>query len=167
MKNNSFLSRAKLHCTCYLIKKTSLLLFVAGLFVPGLAGAHPVTVAQPAPTGYLQVFSSTQESQWGEGSFYYLHTGYSVQDSTGKEVKWVENHNSSVDETPEKVELAAGTYTIRAQSDQAGTVKIAVVVKPGRTLALHLENERGDAPKTPVSGQAVTAVCGKVAGWKA
>src|ERR1700742_4338409 len=74
MKNTSFLSRVHSTCACFLIRKTGLLFGLAGLFVPGLAGAHPVDAAKPAATGYLQVFSSTEQSQWGEGSFYYLHT---------------------------------------------------------------------------------------------
>ena len=92
-----------------------------------------------ASFGYLKVFSSTQESQWGEGSYYYLHTGYRIYDSTGKAVKWVENHNTSIDEDPEKVELAPGAYTIWAQSDKDGYVKVPVVIKPARITAVHLE----------------------------
>jgi hypothetical protein len=35
------------------------------------------------------------------------------------------NHDDSTDETPEKVELAPGKYTIWAQSDKDGYVNIA------------------------------------------
>jgi flagellar hook assembly protein FlgD len=89
--------------------------------------------------GYLTVFSSTEETQWGEGSYYYVHTGYRIYDSAGKVVKWVENHDTSIDEDPQKVELAPGTYTIWAQSDKDGYVKVPVVIKLARTTAVHLE----------------------------
>lgn len=96
------------------------------------------------PFGYLEVFSSTQQTQWGEGSFYYLHTGYRIFDAKGKTVKWVENHDSVTDEQPQKVELAPGKYTIWAQSDQRGYVKMSVSIGLARTTTVQLENDRDD-----------------------
>jgi hypothetical protein len=145
-----------------LAKTVGLLLLLACFFLQGHAQASPGQ-DDSASFGYLKVFSSTQESQWGEGSYYYLHTGYRIYDSTGKVVKWVENHDSSTDETPEKVELAPGRYTIWAQSDKDGYVKVPIVVTPYQTALIHLESEQEEINPA----QAVTTSSGKVVGWKA
>ena len=131
-----------------LAKTVGLLLLLAGFFLQGQARAD-VTLPAMGSTdteqydkvsvGYLTVFSSTEETQWGEGSYYYVHTGYRIYDSAGKAVKWIANHDTSIDEDPQKVELAPGTYTIWAQSDKDGYVKVPVVIKLARTTAVHLE----------------------------
>ena len=113
------------------------------LFQEQAFAVEPTVVGQydKPSSGYLKVFSVTQESQWGEGSYYYLHTGYRIYDSNGKAIKWIENHDSNIDEDPQKVELAPGAYTVRAQSDRDGYVKVQVVIKPAQTTAIHLERE--------------------------
>ena len=131
-----------------LVKTVALLLLLACFFLQGRATAG-VTLPVVSPTdhgqndkvsvGYLMVFSSTEEAQWGEGPYYYVHTGYRIYDSTGKAVKWVANHDSSIDEAPEKVDLAPGRYTICAHADKDGYVKVPVVIKRARTTAVHLE----------------------------
>ena len=117
-----------------LAKAAGLLLLLACCFLPGQAKAE-----ENFSVGYLTVFSSTEETQWGDGAPYYVHTGYHIYDSTGTAVKWVANHDSSIDEAPEKVELAPGNYTVWAQSDKDGYVKVPVVIKVARTTAVHLE----------------------------
>jgi hypothetical protein len=97
--------------------------------------------------GYLEVFSSTQQTQWGEGSYYNVHTAYQVFDASGNPVKYVPNHDDATDEAPTKVELAPGTYLVLAESDRAGLVKTRVVVKPYQTTALHLESTRERSTK--------------------
>ena len=132
-----------------LAKTVGLLLFLACFFLHGQARAV-VTLPEVGPTdagqndrvsvGYLTVFSSTEEAQWGDGPYYYVHTGYRIYDSTGKAVKWIANHDTNTDEAPAKVELAPGRYTIWAQSDKDGYVNVPVVIKLARTTAVHLES---------------------------
>src|ERR1700683_1211609 len=69
----------------------------AGNVLPAV-GPQPPGVYDKVSCGYLEVFSTTQESQWGEGSYYYPHTGYRIYDASGKLLKWVENHNLNTDE---------------------------------------------------------------------
>jgi len=95
-------------------------------------------------SGHLQVFSSTEYAQGGEGPFYLLHTGYRIYNSKGEVVKWVENHGTDVDETPQIVELKPGSYTLWALSDSKGYVNISVKIKPARTTTVQLEDNRED-----------------------
>lgn len=129
-------------------------LFVSGKTLACLAGlflfaGHAQAADANKTSGSLEVFSSTQPSLWGEGSTYFLHTGYRIFDSTGKTVKWVENHSDSADESPEKVALAPGVYRIWAQSDQGGYVRLPVTVKAGVDTAIHLD--RGHVDKKCVA----------------
>ena len=130
-----------------LVKTAGLLLLMGGFVLQGQATADvsrpavepkPPGQYDPGSVGYLKVFSVTQESPWGEGSYYHLHTGYRIYDSSGKAVKWVENHDSSIDEDPQKVELAPGAYTIWAQSEKDGFVKVPVVIKLARMTTVNL-----------------------------
>ena len=132
-----------------LAKTVGLLFLLACFFLQGQARAG-VTLPEVGPmdagqndrvsVGYLTVFSSTEEAQWGDGPYYYVHSGYRIYDSTGKAVKWIANHDTNTDEAPEKVELAPGRYTIWAQSDKDGYVNVPVVIKLARTTAVHLES---------------------------
>jgi hypothetical protein len=106
-------------------------LALCGLFGPMPAQAHVTT------DGYLKVFSATQEVQWGEGSYYYPRTGYLVYGTDGSVVKQVENQASLTSSEPEQVELAPGTYTVRAQSD-AGYVSRRVTIKPSQLTEVRL-----------------------------
>ena len=125
------------------LTKTGSLLLLAGLFLQAHAAARVEDGGQSAKpsAGYLTVYSSTEVTSWGEGTEYYVHTGYRVYDSAGKAVKWVANHDSNADETPATVELPPGKYTVWAQSESDGYVSVPVQVKPARTTTLHLENE--------------------------
>jgi len=130
------------------VKMTGLLLLLACFFLQGHATAS-VTLPTVGPVepgqnekvsvGYLTVFSSTEETQGGDGPYYYAHTGYFIYDAAGKAVKWVANHDSNTDEAPQQVELPPGKYTIWAQSAKDGYVKVPVVIKLARTTAVHLE----------------------------
>jgi hypothetical protein len=132
-----------------LVKTVGMLLFLACFSAQGQAKVG-VTLSEVVPAdegqqdkvsmGYLTVFSSTEQTQWGDGPYYYVHTGYRIFDANGKAVKWVRNHDDNADEIPEKVELAPGKYTIWAQSDKYGYVKIPVVIKLAQTAAIHLES---------------------------
>jgi hypothetical protein len=139
-----------------LTKAAGLALILGSLFLNGQVKAAPIN---HAAVGYLKVFSSTQESQWGEGSYYYLRTSYRIFDSNGKAVKMVENHSGSTDEDPQKVELAPGRYVVWAQSDRKGLVKVAVSIKPGQLAAVHLEKDNDNYKEfvTPAAG--MKSVC--------
>lgn len=142
---------------CSSLKKVGgLILLVGSFYLQGQAKAEPI---DHSDVGYLKVFSSTQESQWGEGSYYNLHTSYRIFDSNGKAVKMVENHSGSTDEDPQQVELAPGRYFVWAQSDRQGYVKVAVLIKSGQLAAVHLEKDNDDAKEIVTPAGKVKSVC--------
>jgi hypothetical protein len=119
-----------------------LLALLGGLLLQGhaLAGSAPAGPSRPASPGYLEVFSATEETPGNEGSYYFPHTGYQIYDARGNAVRWIENHGNSVDEAPQKIALTPGTYTIWAQADKRGYVRVSVTIKAGRATTLNLED---------------------------
>jgi hypothetical protein len=130
-------------------------------------GPRPSGFYEGVSCGYLKVFSATEEHQWGEGSYYYPHTSYRITDANGKTIKRVENHQTDIDESPETVELAPGTYTVIAQSENDGLVRVPVVIKRARTTALHLEKGRESDHEAVSTSQAVRTPSGQIVGWMA
>jgi len=125
-----------------LAKTIGLFLLLTFSFLPGQTmalGNKPGQVAGDG-TGYLQVYSATEQAVGTEPGSYFLHTGYRIYDATGKVVKWVGNHDSDTDEEPQKIELQPGAYTVWAQSGSGKYVKVPVVIKPARTTTVRLEN---------------------------
>jgi hypothetical protein len=165
--------------------KTNLLskfLFTVGVFAltlisfPAAAHAGPVLPAVgPTPPGqydkvtcgYLEVYSRTQEKEWGQGSYYYPHTPYWLYNSSGKKIRTVGNNSDGIDESPEKVELPPGIYTVKAWSDNDGLVTVPVVIKLARTTSVHLEDSRGSNEAASNSDKAVKSPSGQFVGWKA
>jgi len=90
--------------------------------------------------GYLEVFSRTEETQWGEGSYYHPHSAYWIYSTDGKRLKTVDNHDSEIDEKPQRVELTPGKYTVRAWSDDDGLVTVPVTIALARTTRVRLES---------------------------
>lgn len=136
----------------------------AGPVLPAV-GPTPPGHYDKVSCGYLEVYSRTQEIQWGEGSYYYPHTSYWLYDSTGRKLRTVDNNSGSIDESPEKVELPPGTYTVKAWSDNDGLVTVPVIIKLARTTSVHLEESRKSEAMN--SHDAVKTPSGQFVGWKA
>ena len=132
-------------------------LFVLGaVLLPLVAGAAstPKTLAPVGPepsccrcaatgvNGYLTVFTATQKSAplASDDSWRFdLHTGYDLYDQAGKLLKFVPNHASDLDESPDRVTLADGQYKIVALSGQYGRVTVPVIIENGKSTVVHLE----------------------------
>ena len=89
--------------------------------------------------GYLVVYSDTENPINTGDTMYYPHTAYKIYDAHGSYVRFVQNHMSSSDETPARVSLPPGNYTIRAQSEIDGDVAVPVLIKGLRTTVVNLE----------------------------
>ncbi len=104
--------------------------------------------------GYLEVYSRTQQYQWGEGGYYYPHTPYWIYTADGKRLRTIGNNSDSIDETPEKVALTPGTYVVKAWSDDNGLVTVPVHVQLARTTRVHLE-DGPDNNEVPARGEVI------------
>ena len=133
----------------------------ASVFIAAPAHAGPVlpTVGPESQSdgvtcGYLKVYSRTEQTQWGENTYYYPHTAYWIYNSAGARIKTVANHDTSIDESPTKVELTPGHYVVKAWSDDAGLVTVPVIIKLAETTKVHLES--GSQETSGASGGHVT-----------
>ena len=143
----------------------------------GLSGcvSEPATIAGvvgPAgpvlsrgPTGKLVVYSATT-AYTSEQSRYALHTSYTLYDAKGAQLQKVENRTGLFAADPITLTLAAGQYRVRALATSAGSVIVPVLVAPGRTTTVYLDD-------TPVpqdlrtSANEVKLPDGHIVGWRA
>ncbi len=97
------------------------------------------------------------------------HSGYTVYSGAGKLVKWVPNYleGNISSEPPSQVSLPAGSYMVRAISEDYGRVTVPVVIKGGKTTFVYLDN----ASQPPYLQRNQTNVVklpdGQVVGWVA
>jgi hypothetical protein len=151
------------------------LLFAAGI-VPCLVGcvSGPTALApvgpeahgrtRPGPEGYLEVFTATRAVDTDFHSNFNPHLGYNVSDLSGKWVEFVPNHASDLDETPDLVPLAPGTYRVVAESTWCGLVWVPVVVQQGKTTVVHLDGNQW-RPASGAFGHLVYLPNGEAVGW--
>ena len=146
--------------------------------------SRPITLAPVGPnpfasrasstgTGYLQVFSrlflqnddQNQSASGGDPSWY-QHTDYNLYDAKGKLVKHVGNTVGHYSTSPRLVSLRPGSYTLRAQAKEWLSVKVPVIIEPGRTTKVHLDDNWGPPEGTPKT-VVVTTPGGYPVGWSA
>lgn len=118
----------------------------------------------PAHPGYLQVFTATQTVEVDFNAYFDLHTGYDIDDASGKPFKFVPNHGSNIDESPDPVILPPGTYTIVASSTGTGTVRLSVEIRSGEITRVHLDRNGLFRPGSP-SARPVFLPNGEIVGW--
>ena len=147
-------------------------LFLAGCVSKPIAlsvvGPEPASRATADSKGCLQVFSATEKSPpvaSDDSTFFNLHTGYDINDESGKCVKFVPNHASNMDESPDVVSLPAGHYNIVAESTCCGQVIVPVVIQNGKSTIVHLDRNWWVSAKTSTN-QWVYLPDGEVVGWK-
>lgn len=127
-------------------------------------GPEPAKTVAYAPSGYIKVFSDTEEHVIGDGPHYYPHTGYTIFEKTGRSVEYVPNHIGDMDEVPTLVRIPVGDYKIVAQSSAYGRVTVPVIVQSGKTTVLHLD--RGWSPAANIaSNKLVRLPDGEAVGW--
>jgi hypothetical protein len=121
--------------------------------------------AMPAHEGYLLVFTATQTVDADFHNYFDLHTGYDIDDTSGKPFKFVPNHDSDIDEAPDPVLLPSGTYTIVAKS-VGGTVRFPLEVRSGEITTVRLDGYVLSHPKSS-SARPVYLPNGEIVGWSA
>ncbi|MEP6671520.1 MAG: hypothetical protein ABJF10_20325 [Chthoniobacter sp.] len=95
------------------------------------SGSKPVT-------GYLIVYTETENPISSGDIVYYPHTPYKIYDSRGVLCRSVRNHLSERDESPARVSLPPGRYTVVGKSETKGDVAVPLVVNASRTTVANL-----------------------------
>jgi len=111
---------------------------------PVLPAVGPNSTAQSdmVSRGDLVVYSATTQGVFGCGDYFYPHSAYWIYNTSGKTVRTVRNHGTFPEAGPSTVQLAPGTYTVRAWSDSQGLVTVPVIIKSAQTTVVHLDNDR-------------------------
>jgi len=126
-----------------------------------------VAAAPKNSKGYLQVYSATEKSipmASDDPVLFDLHTGYEIHDQSGRNLRFVPNHASNLDEFPDQVALPAGTYNIVAQSSCCGQVSVPVVIQAGQRTVIHLDRNWFPPSSIPNS-RLVYLPDGEAVGW--
>lgn len=75
---------------------------------------------------------------------YFPHLSYFIESKNGWPIRCVENHSNRLDETPQEVQLPAGQYTLVAEADGLGKVKVPVQISNGMLTKVVLQRFRGE-----------------------
>lgn len=150
---------------------------LSGTILAGLlagCASKPVAIAPVGPehvthvahvgAGRLRVFTATETHAIGDNTYYYPHTAYHIYDTSGRSVKWVQNHIGSMDETPELVSLPEGRYTVVAQSESYGRVTVPIVIADGHTTVLYLDRSWKESAEN-ANQEIVRLPDGEPIGW--
>lgn len=134
-------------------------------------GPNPAGIQNMASKGQLQVFSSLAEesddqSQGSTDPSWHQHTDYSIFNSQGERVEHVENSIGHYERTPRLVALPAGRYVVKAQAKDYFWVEVPVIIEPGRTTKVHLDDKWQPPTNTSKKGL-VDLPNGNPVGWPA
>ena len=110
------------------------------------------------------MYTATQPIDVDFGQTFHPHQGYQIRDEAGHELRYVANHSSSIDETPDTVPLAPGRYVIVAESTRCGLVETPVVIAQGRATTVHLD-ANGWTPAAS-EDRIVRLPNGEAVGWR-
>jgi len=97
-----------------------------------------VSAARARPGGHLVAYTPVILPPLNSTTLFYPHSSYAIYDRQGNLVREVRNHVGAWDETPERINLPAGRYTVRAQSDSPGTLEVPVIIRRDQTTVIDL-----------------------------
>lgn len=93
------------------------------------------------PLGYLVAFTPVILPPMNSTTQFYPHSSYAIYDGHGLLLQQVKNHVGAWDETPERIPLAPGRYTIHAQSDSPGELVVPILIRGNRTTVVDLAKD--------------------------
>jgi hypothetical protein len=112
------------------------------------ASAPPTIVREPVGpafavineehNGFLTVYSATEWTSGDDAPRQLTYSAYQIDAADGSLFREVPNG----DQEPSRVILPKGSYTVVAESETSGTVRVPVIIETGRITVLHLEQER-------------------------
>lgn len=97
----------------------------------------------PPGKGTLLVVTPTGMSHAGS-TMYFPHLSYFIESEKGWPVRCVANHRSRIDESPEEVQLPAGRYTLVAEADSLGKIRVPLEISSGTATKIVLQRFRGE-----------------------
>lgn len=160
----------------YVFLSTGLVLLLVGCSSTPIAlapvGPNPVGSERSASKGELQVFSSLVDRSDDQNQAndsdpgWYQHTDYRIYDLHGKLVKRVDNAIGHYEQAPRGVALPAGQYLVKARAQDYLRVEVPVLIEPGRTTKVHLDDNWKLPAGTPRS-ELVSTPNGNPVGWRA
>jgi hypothetical protein len=107
--------------------------------LPLLRTVGPDSGPKQPVSGYLIVYTDTENPINVGDIVYYPHTAYKIYDSHGALCRSVRNHMNERDERPARVSLPPGRYTVVGKSETKGEVAVPVIVSGLRTTVVNLE----------------------------
>lgn len=115
--------------------------------------------------GNLLVYSSlVTRTEGSENPDWHQHSHYYISDSNGRQRRYVDNTVGHYERTPRTLHLAPGTYTVKAMASGRQWVELPVVIRPGQTTIVHLDN--GWNPGNVPAAQIVSMPNGYPVGWR-
>ncbi len=142
-------------------------------------GPAPTAQAKPGTDGSLQVYSARQKHDpsylWDifvggvndDAQYDPAHTDYTICTPEGKVVEKVRNAHDPNDATPALVSLTPGTYLVKAEDRDYGSVSVPVVIKPGELTQVNLERGKKLAFDQSSKRELVLLHGWRVVGWRA
>lgn len=133
-------------------------------------GPNPAGQANSSTTGQLEVFSALQlhrdgpEFQLSPG--WYQHTDYNVYTMDGRRVRHVSNSVGHYEQVPAVISLPVGKYFVMARAQDYLSVKTPVVIEPGLTTRVHLD-DKWQPPQNVNPSEVVRVPGGHPIGWRA
>jgi hypothetical protein len=154
-------------------------LFLLGIVsVLSLVGcvSTPVAVAPVGPNPYgrksmvsegeLVVFSRLHACTEGDNPTWYQHSDYRIYNFQGKLVKYVGNSIGEYEQAPLPVTLPPGRYIVRSRARDYLRVEVPVIIKPGQTTNVHLD-DNWRSPTDSQESELVILPNGNPVGWRA
>jgi hypothetical protein len=113
----------------------------SSVFYPRVSTSRSSTSAPGQ--GALLVLTPTGLSYAGT-SMHFPHLSYFIESQQGRPVRCVANHQTRTDEMPPEVPLPAGRYTLVAEADGLGKVKVPIEISSGTLTKVVLQRFRGE-----------------------
>ena len=113
----------------------------AVLFYPQVSASSSTAYHQGQ--GALVVLTPTGMAYAGS-TMYFPHLSYLIKSENGWPLRSVTNHGGRTDELPHGVPLAAGRYTLIAEADGLGEVKVPIQINSGMVTKVVLQRFRGE-----------------------
>lgn len=130
----------------YVILGTVGMVLLAGCVSTPIAlapvGPGPMGRSDTGSKGQLLVYSAREGHGEGNNPAYYQPADYYLCNQRGKPIRRINNVMGHYVQVPRPVSLPAGKYFVQSRAKGFGNlwIKVPVVIQPGETTIVHLDN---------------------------